>query len=532
MSTSVGEFGRVRTFLWPIHRHEIRKFLPLLLIYALIVFNYSILKAVKDSLVITAPGSGAEAIPFIKVWVILPMAIAVTYFFTRLFNKMNQEQVFYIMIGCFLTFFLLFAVVLYPLRDYIHPHQFADKLETVLPQGFQGLISIIRNWSYTLFYVAAELWGTTIMTVLFWGYTNEVTSVKDAKRFYAILGVGANITTIVSGQIAILLSMRIFDLSWIFGNDQWGQCLGLITSTVIVAGLLAIGIFRWYNCKVLDKKANDVQKMPVKKKKFERVSLKKSFAYLTKSKYLICIAVIVIGFNVAINMIEIVWKDQIRELYPDPIDFTAYMGKVLTAIGVLSTFVGLFICGNVIRKFGWTVSALVTPILILVTGILFFTFILFKDTKLASFTLLMGTTPLALGVFFGSVQNALSRACKFTLFDATKEISFIPLSSESKIKGKAAIDGVGSRLGKSGGSIVHQGLLLVFGSVSVSAPYVGIILLFVIFGWVTAVKSLGKQFTTMTTQDEQIPITDEAIPEVTQPYLEEAKEESNEEALI
>ena len=91
---------------------------------------------------------------------------------------------------------------------------------------------------------------------------------------------------------------------------------------------------------------------------------------------------------------------------------------------------------------------------------------------------------------------------------------------------------MGSRLGKSGGSIAHQALLLVFGSVSLSAPYVGILLLFVILGWVTAVKSLGKQFTTMTTHDEQIPITDEAIPDVEKAYLEEVKEKSNEEALI
>ncbi len=531
MSTHIKEFGCIRSFLWPIHRHEIKKFLPLLLIYALIVFNYSILKVAKDSLIITAPGSGAEAIPFIKVWVILPGAIIVTYFFTRLFNKLHQEQVFYIMIGCFLACFLLFTVVLYPLRDYIHPHQFADKLETILPQGFQGLISIIRNWSYALFYVASELWGTTIMSILFWGYTNEITSVKDAKRFYAILGVGANIATIISGQIAIFLSVKHFNLSWIFGDDQWGQCLGLITSAVVIAGLLTIGIFRWYNCKVLDKKISPVQAEPVKKRS-KKASLKQSFSYLTKSKYLICIAVIVIGFNVAINMIEIVWKDQIRELYPNPVDFSAYMGKVLTAIGILSTFIGLFICGSVIRKFGWTVSALITPVLILVTGALFFAFILFKDTKLSAFTLLMGTTPLALGVFFGSAQNALSRACKFTVFDATKEISFIPLSSESKIKGKAAIDGIGSRLGKSGGSVIHQGLLLVFGSVSVSAPYVGIILLFVIFGWVISVKSLGKQFTTITAHDEKLPIIDKNLLKMKQPYLENTREESNEEALI
>jgi len=151
------EFSRLRSFLWPIHKTEIKKFLPLLIIYALICLNYSVLKAAKDSLVITAPGSGAEAIPFIKIWVILPMALLVTYLFTRLFNRFSQEKLFYIMIGSFLSFFILFALVLYPMREILHPHETADKLQALLPQGFQGFISIFRNWSYTLFYVMAEL---------------------------------------------------------------------------------------------------------------------------------------------------------------------------------------------------------------------------------------------------------------------------------------------------------------------------------------------------------------------------------------
>ena len=48
----------------------------------------------------------------------------------------------------------------------------------------------------------------------------------------------------------------------------------------------------------------------------------------------------------------------------------------------------------------------------------------------------------------------LSRGAKYSVFDATKEMSFVPLAPESKIKGKAAIDGVAvARLGKSSGSL-------------------------------------------------------------------------------
>lgn len=503
------EFSRWRSFFWPIHRWEIKKFVPLLILYALICFNYSLLKAAKDALVITAPGSGAVAIPFIKIWAILPMALLVTYLFTRLFNKYNQEKLFYIMIGSFLSFFVLFATVLYPLREVLHPHHLADHMQQILPEGFKGPISVFRNWSYTLFYVMSELWGTAIMSVLFWAFANEIMTVKDAKRFYGILGVGANLAAILSGQIAIILSGELIDMSFIFGADRWGQCLGLVTTVVVFTGLLTIALFRWYHIRVVNR--DPAMKQEHKRNHDERKSVKmgmrKNFAYLAKSKYLLCIAALVIAFNVAINMIEIIWKDQICLLYPNPNDFNAYMGKVLTAIGILSTFIGLFLCGNMIRRLGWTISALITPVALLITGIFFFSVLLFKDSYiLSTWTTMIGLTPLAIGVLFGTIQNVLSRACKYTLFDATKEISFIPLSSESKLKGKAAIDGVGSRLGKTGGSIVHGGLLMFFGSVSLSTPFVGVFLLLVVFGWIVAVQSLGRQFTHLTSQDEKLDI--------------------------
>lgn len=509
---SSGEFSRWRTFLWPIHRHEIKKFIPLLILYALICFNYSLLKAAKDALVITANSSGAAVLPFIKVWVILPMALLVTYLFTRLFNRFSQEKVFYIMIGSFLAFFALFALVLYPLRDAIHPHAFCDRLESVCPKGFSGLIGMFKHWSFTLFYVMSELWGTAIMSVLFWTFANEIMTVKDAKRFYGILGVGANISAIFAGEIAILVSGQLFDLSFIFGKDQWGQSLGLVTSIVIATGILSIGLFRWYNKRVInrDPAMKEEHARNTTERKKVKMGMRQNFSYLMKSKYLLCIAVMVIGFNLAINMVEIIWKHQIGIAYPNPNDYNAYMGKVLKAIGVLSTFIAIFISGNMIRRMGWTFSALITPIVLLITGVFFFGIILMKDNPtLSAWSAALGFTPIALGIFFGTLQNVFSRGFKYTLFDATKEISFIPLSSESKFKGKAAIDGVGSRLGKTGGSIIHGSLFMIFGSVSLSTPYVGIFLLLVVLGWIAATKSLGRQFNRLTTQDEKLDIEEE-----------------------
>ena len=102
----------------------------------------------------------------------------------------------------------------------------------------------------------------------------------------------------------------------------------------------------------------------------------------------------------------------------------------------------------------------------------------------------------------------MTRACKYTLFDATKEMAFIPLSKESKLKGKTAIDGVGSRIGKSGGSVAHQGLLLIFSTVAASTPYIACIFLVVIFVWIIAIFSLGKQFDELAAHNAKLTIPD------------------------
>jgi AAA family ATP:ADP antiporter len=40
------------------------------------------------------------------------------------------------------------------------------------------LCAQVRNWMFTLFYVAAEMWGDVVLSLLFWGLANEMTSIR------------------------------------------------------------------------------------------------------------------------------------------------------------------------------------------------------------------------------------------------------------------------------------------------------------------------------------------------------------------
>ena len=74
-------------------------------------------------------------------------------------------------------------MAIYPNVGFLHPHAFVDNVAALLPAGFSAPLSIIRNWSYAIFYVMAEMWGSVVASLLFWSFANEVTTVDEAKKY-------------------------------------------------------------------------------------------------------------------------------------------------------------------------------------------------------------------------------------------------------------------------------------------------------------------------------------------------------------
>ncbi len=502
------EFSRWRRYLWPVYYHELKKLIPMLLIFFFVSFDYNILRTLKDSLLVTAKSAGAEVIPFVKVWGVFPGAVLMTLFFAWLSNHYSKEKVFYILISLFLLYFFIFTFFLYPIRDSIHPHELADRLEQILPPGFRGLVAMFRYWTFTIFYVASELWSSAVLSVLFWGFANQVTKIHEARRFYGLFGVGANISGIVAGQASVFCCTFHTKNEILFvGEDCWHQSLIFMISFVLVSGILSLFLFKWLNDYVLrDKRYYDPSHSKKEDKIRGKISLKESIQYLLNSSYLLCIAAVVICYNLIINLTEILWKQQVVKLYPNPVDYTVYMNHIVSIIGVVATLVSLFVSGNAIRKGGWTFTALLTPIILALTSIAFFGFFFLNQLIPDLIFSVMGISPLVIVVFLGSAQNILSRGAKYSVFDSTKEMTFVPLSPEKKLIGKAVIDGICSRLGKSSGSVVYQSLLLFLSTIPATAPYVAVILLCIIITWVLAVRVLGKQFNELTQPEKNDPI--------------------------
>lgn len=493
------EFSGLRLFLWPIHNYELRKLIPMLLIFFLISFDYNVLRTMKDTVVMYAPASGAEVIPFLKVWAMFPGTLLMTVLFTRLSNRYSRQTVTYILLTGFLFYFLLFVTVLYPCRDALEPTNLVASLQVWLPESFKWPILMFKNWIFTSFYVMAELWSNIIFFVLIWGFANQVTRLSEAKRFYGLFGVGANLSGIAAGQASVYLSSLAYNPNFFYGSTKWEQSMLYLVVMVILAGIAVVLLLRWMYKNVLnDPLYYDPAEAKAEGRMQGKLSMREAFKYLLRSRYLIFLALIVIGYNIVINLTEVMWKYEVKELYSDQSSYNIYMNQVTTVIAIFATLSAMFISGNAIRVFGWTFTAMVTPAILMITSVGFFGFFFLRSYSPDLTPFFMGITPLAMVVFMGTSQNVLCRAAKYSIFDATKEMAFVPLTPECKLKGKAAIDGVCSRLGKTGGSLIHQALLLSLASFSYSAPYVAILLVAIIALWMIAVRIVGAQFTELT----------------------------------
>ncbi|MDX1924180.1 MAG: Npt1/Npt2 family nucleotide transporter [Rickettsiaceae bacterium] len=476
----------LRQVIWPIESHELKKFLPMAMMMFLILFNYSMLRSIKDGFVVTH--IGAEALSFLKTYVVLPSAILAMIIYVKLCNIMSQQKVFYTITTFFAVYLAVFAFVLYPEPDAYHPSvHMIEGLAKSYPT-FKWFIKIIGKWTFASFYTISELWGSIMMSLLFWQFANQITKTSEAKRFYSMFG--------VIGNFGLILTGYVLGSSLSEEGGKSGGNLGFefVLCVAIGATILLKIIYWWIQTYVLtDPRYYEPEEKTSKKKKV-KLGLIDSFKLILSSKYLGYIAMLVFAYGVSINLVEGVWKAKIKLLYPTAESYTAFMGNFQMWQGV-GAIVFMLIGSNILRYVTWRTAALFTPLMILITGIAFFVFVSFDHQISALSAGFITASPLALGVLMGTIQNVLSKAVKYSLFDSTKEMAYIPLDDELKTKGKAAVDVVGGRLGKSGGGIIQSTAFMIPGVTFAEAtPYFGLIFIAIVLLWTLAVNGLSKEY--------------------------------------
>ncbi|MDR0351647.1 MAG: NTP/NDP exchange transporter [Puniceicoccales bacterium] len=489
------EFSKLRRIFFPLHTYELKKALPMSLIFFCILFNYTCLRNIKDSLIVTGPGSDAEVIPFIKGFCVVPSAIIFMLLYAKASNILSNEKLFYFSLTPFIVFFGAFAYLIYPNLGTLHPS--LDTITTwraAAPKFLYWPIAIVGNWSYVLFFILAELWGGVLLSLSFWQFANQITKTSEAKRMYSFFGLMAQMAVLASGIVGEHFSNIKNKVG--VGVDPWQISLNWLMGIVVVLGIVAMVTFRWIYTNVLtDKRFYDKPELPGNSggKKKKSVPLSQSFKIIFTSPYIGLIAALVMCYGISINLVEALWKKQVGMKYTNPNDYNSFMSQYIFWTGIASMIIIVF-AGNILRVCKWFTAAIITPLLFVIVGSLFFIFVLFKENLTTSLDSI-GLTPLSASVFLGAAVVLIAKSTKYALFDPTKEMSYIPLDEEMKVKGKAVVEVVGGRMGKGGGAWINSGLLSVIPGATffTIVPYTFSIFVVICISWLVVVKLLSNR---------------------------------------
>ncbi len=505
-----------RNTFFPIYGVEIKRFLPMAFMMFFILFNYTILRNVKDTLVTNGRGADADIISFIKLYGTMPAAILFVVIYSKMANILSRQKIFYLMIGLFLAFFGSFAFVIYPNIDMLHPSaQTIHNLQEYYP-NFKVLIAMWGNWTYCLFYVLAEMWGSTILSLFFWQLANEITLSSEAKRFYPLFGVIGNLGLIFAGRTTKYFSSLSSSLPATV--DPWQISLNYLMTAIIISGFVVIALYYVVNSKASNEQAELQSEAKPKKKKKPKLGVIESFKYIFTSRHLLCIAFLVLAYGITMNYIDVLWKGQVKLLSNGNNNKTAEIfGNFSEITGYLAISL-MFIGGWFLRRFGWYKSAILVPLVLMGASSIFFGAIIYGNMTPVGepMMILFGTpvTAIYLAAQIGTWSGAFTKASKYSLFDSTKEMAYIPLDDELRSKGKAAVDVTGGRLGKSGGSATIVALRTMMPSASLSslAPYLAGLSLVIITGWIICIGKLNKSLTKLNgeAEAEEQKATDEA----------------------
>lgn len=472
-------------------REEWQLFSFMFLIVCLININFSILRSMRNALVVADTGGSAAFIPYFELFGTFPVSILMTWVLSRLMRFFSSRSIFSMTMLFFLFFFLIFAFWVYPHREQIHT-LLESKLGLLF--GLTRFKVIFTHWPDMTFYIMAELWKVALLSVIFWGFINQNLTFDEAKRFYPPLLLGSSIGTILAGPITVFctshLSWNLFALSPL----RWQHSLYLLTSCLLVCGCLTLLAFNALFEHLEKRKKNldhpgtvgSSDRVPFSQR---LLSLSSSLRYLLKSPYLTTLFVIVIAEYVSYALGELIFLETLKEQYPTPSDYCQYMGNLSLWTGIVTAFSALILTPYLLQTYSWGRSAFITPVLMVLLTIAFFTVIC--CVKGGVFP---GSSSLSIAVTLGSLHFCLGRAAKSTLFDATKELAFIPLEQEAQVKGKLIIDGIGSRLGRGTSSLLSILLFLFLGGPGESFLFAGILALSFALISLPASRFIGLEF--------------------------------------
>lgn len=285
--------------------------------------------------------------------------------------------------------------------------------------GLLALLLLARDAALGGATYALYVWKDVHIVFLieaFWMFANTVYRTESAARLYGLFCAGGSLGAAAGARFS-----------------RWLLAQGLDTSQVL---WVAAGIFVLISLgALLMHQLTPVQPREVAEPS-ERVRWRDGFSAMGKSRLLMWLLVLVLTTQLLINLVDYQFNGVVQEAYPDRDARTAAMSRVYEWIsyGALAMQV---LTGPLLKTLKLPGTMLALPLL--VGG--------------------AATAMIVLPRFLtAAIAKVTTKVVDYSLFRATKELLYIPLTYREKVQGKAVIDILGYRAAKAGASLLLLGM--------------------------------------------------------------------------
>lgn len=176
-------------------------------------------------------------------------------------------------------------------------------------------------------------------------------------------------------------------------------------------------------------------------------------------------------------MEQLTYKDSVNTaLKGDPSAYTSWKAREQLFTALMALFCILFVGSNVLRIFGYRITALLTPAFVVGMGTFFYITAFSTNTYDYGVSIAGGEAKFGISdsgngslmmlAILGLILNVGMQGFKYSVFDSTKEIAYLNLDKEEKTRAKAVGDILGQRGGKSFAALVNCVFLPLFSAKS------------------------------------------------------------------
>lgn len=349
--------------------------------------SYYLLKTIREPLILAGPGGGAEVKSYAAA-VIAGLLILIVPAYSALASRVSRVKlingVMLFFIGCLVAFFAL--------------------NQAGVPIG-------------VAFFIWVGIFNLMVIAQL-WAFANDIYTVEQGKRLFAIVGIGASLGAIAGSFVTGKLV------------SEYGPYPFMLAAAV----LLGVCVILTNLVNAREKRApgrteGDAQAdAPAASSSDEPVGGRSGFALVLQDRYLLLIAILMLLVNLVNTTGEYILGKTVVDLYvrgqgsaglDEEKVIGEFYGNYFTWVNILSALIQAFLVSRVLKYFGVRTALVVLP-LVAVSGYLAMAFIpvlsFIRSVKLA--------------------ENSLD----YSLQNTTRNALYLPTSREAKYKAKQAND--------------------------------------------------------------------------------------------